>query len=523
MVRPVSGVAASAASEATAAAPPTAVAPVTFRKMRRLTPPFGAWFIAPPCLIESMRHGSSRKTRADATQHGVTRCSIQGCRRRRPPSPLRCVASWRNSNLGPRGFSVLRTGNASRRRLLKAAAAGFSLPAPLRAAAPAPLRFGTTPVFLDDQLALLNAWQTYLQSVLQRPVQFVQRGSYREIVDLLLSDGIDVAWVCGFPYVVNEARMRLVAVPLYQGQPLYRSHLVVPANDTATRTVLDLRGRVFAYSDPQSNSGYLVPRVELIRAHEAPATFFRRAFYTFAHRKVVEAVQVGLAQAGLGRRLCVGHAAVTATRGDSRRTRSLAIGRAWLSADRGAPFAGDRRDRTARRCAGRHAAKRSRPDNPASTEHRRFYAWRSAALRQHSRARSAASRRARNEAAARSQLSRQAAAGDQRGDRADRAHRHRDIGDARLWRRAQRSGSQRAQPDRRARPIAARSSRCATTCGRRSKSSARRSRCAVPDNPLQAIVVLDTAGAYSSRPIRRAFRSPPTARSLPPTAGRLRK
>jgi phosphonate transport system substrate-binding protein len=178
------------------------------------------------------------------------------------------------------------------------AASGLAIPWRVGATTPVPLRFGTTPVFLDDQLTLLAAWQAYLEATLQRPVQFVQRGSYREIVGLLLSDGIDAAWVCGFPYVVHEAQVLLVAVPVYQGKPLYRSHLVVPSADTATSTVLDLRGRVFAYSDPQSNSGYLVPRVELIRAHESPGAFFRRTFFTFGHRKVVEAVRVGLAQAG---------------------------------------------------------------------------------------------------------------------------------------------------------------------------------------------------------------------------------
>lgn len=193
---------------------------------------------------------------------------------------------------------MLRIGNASRRRLLQLAAVALSCPGTLRAAVDGPLRFGTTPVFLDDQLALLAAWQAYLGSALQRPVQFIQRGSYREISDLLLSDAIDVAWVCGFPYVVHEARLRLIAVPIYEGQPRYRSHLVVPANDPSTRSIVDLRGKVFAFSDPQSNSGCLVPRVELIRAHEAPDRFFRRSFFTFGHRKVVEAVQVGLAQAG---------------------------------------------------------------------------------------------------------------------------------------------------------------------------------------------------------------------------------
>lgn len=184
----------------------------------------------------------------------------------------------------------------NRRDLLAALTLTAALPAAPRAATP--LRFGTTPVFLDDQIALLSVWQSYLESRLQRPVVFVQRGTYREIIDLLFSDQLDVAWLCGFPYVIYPERMHLLAVPVYQGAPLYQSYLIVPAHDEATRSIGDLGSRVFAYSDPLSNSGYLVPRAELIRAGHRPEQFFRRTFFTFAHRKVVQAVQVGLANAG---------------------------------------------------------------------------------------------------------------------------------------------------------------------------------------------------------------------------------
>lgn len=131
----------------------------------------------------------------------------------------------------------------NRRRWLQAGAAGL-LSAPLHAvAAPAaatPLRFGTTPVFLDDQIALLGMWQNYLESRLQRPVSFVQRGSYREIVDLLLGDGVDLAWLCGYPFVLYAPRLALLAVPSYQGAPLYRSYLIVPEADRSTVGVADL-------------------------------------------------------------------------------------------------------------------------------------------------------------------------------------------------------------------------------------------------------------------------------------------
>ncbi len=160
------------------------------------------------------------------------------------------------------------------------------------------LSIGTTPVILDEQIGLLSRWQRYLETRLGRTVRFVQRGSYREIMDLLLGDTIDAAWICGYPFVVYEQRLQLLAVPLYQAEPLYRSYLIVPSTDQRTTQIGDLRDRIFAFSDPRSNSGYLVPRVELLHVGQEPSTFFRRSFFTFGHRKVVEAVQVGLANAG---------------------------------------------------------------------------------------------------------------------------------------------------------------------------------------------------------------------------------
>jgi phosphonate transport system substrate-binding protein len=174
--------------------------------------------------------------------------------------------------------------------------------APLAQAAdkvqPHAVRIGLTPVFLDDQAAFLDQWRDFLQRRLNRPVTFVQRGSYREIVDMLREDKLDFAWLCGAPYVRNKNRFRLVAVPLYHGEPLYRSYLIVPSSDTQTRSLLDLRHKVFAFSDPDSNSGYLYPEYLLAKQGLRPATFFAKNFYTWSHRKVVEAVATGLAQGG---------------------------------------------------------------------------------------------------------------------------------------------------------------------------------------------------------------------------------
>ncbi|MGU7773294.1 PhnD/SsuA/transferrin family substrate-binding protein [Burkholderia sp. MR1-5-21] len=190
--------------------------------------------------------------------------------------------------------------NIGRRRILRfAMSMPFLSPVRLSAGARNPsLAFGTTAVFLDNEIGLLGQWSRELENSCGTDVRFVQRNSYREIDELLAANEVDVAWVCGFPYVTNTLTMRLMAIPNYRGQPLYRSYLIVPKSDSLTTHITQLRDRVFAFSDPQSNSGYLVPVTELIRSGARPSLFFKKAFFTFAHRKVVDAVSSGLADAG---------------------------------------------------------------------------------------------------------------------------------------------------------------------------------------------------------------------------------
>jgi phosphonate transport system substrate-binding protein len=165
-------------------------------------------------------------------------------------------------------------------------------------AAESKLRVGMTPAFLHDQHNLLDEWREFMAASLKRPVEFVQRDSYRETMDLLRLEKLEFAWICDYPYLHLKQEVKLLAVPLYQGRPYYRSYLIVRSDNMKTQSITDLAGSVFAYADPYSNTGYLAPRYEIRQAGHDPKSFFRKTFFTWSHRKVVEAVASGLAQGG---------------------------------------------------------------------------------------------------------------------------------------------------------------------------------------------------------------------------------
>nr|WP_244439903.1 PhnD/SsuA/transferrin family substrate-binding protein [Mesorhizobium metallidurans] len=158
-------------------------------------------------------------------------------------------------------------------------------------------QFGLTPVFLSNDLELLGHLRTYLSSKLGGPVELVTRRTYQEITALLVSGRIHSAWICGYPYVQYKAELDLVATPVWHGKPLYQSYLIAAAGRSVDGWT-ELNGDVHAFSDPDSNSGFLVTRTLLAKNKLPPEFFFSRSFFTYGHRNVVRAVASGLAQSG---------------------------------------------------------------------------------------------------------------------------------------------------------------------------------------------------------------------------------
>lgn len=182
--------------------------------------------------------------------------------------------------------------------LLMAVGLAFASPSFAANGADTPLRVGLTPTFPHDQYQPLEQWRLYMERKLNRRVEFLRRDRYIETMDLLRLGKLDFAWICDYPYVRFKKQVRLLAVPVYKGRPTYRSYLIVPATDKTTVSLAQLKDKVFAYTDPYSNTGYLTPRFQLQETGENPAWFFRSTFFTWSHRRVIEAVATGLADGG---------------------------------------------------------------------------------------------------------------------------------------------------------------------------------------------------------------------------------
>ncbi|MFW6042565.1 MAG: phosphate/phosphite/phosphonate ABC transporter substrate-binding protein [Chloroflexota bacterium] len=136
----------------------------------------------------------------------------------------------------------------------------------------------------------------YLVERLDRPVEVEQRRTYAEVNELVRTGEVDLAFVCTSAYIAGrqDFDMQLLVAPIVQGETFYRSQLIVPTNSAAV-SIDDLRGKVFAFTDPMSFTGRVYPTYLLQQMETTPAEFFLRTFFTYSHDDAIMAVANSLA------------------------------------------------------------------------------------------------------------------------------------------------------------------------------------------------------------------------------------
>lgn len=139
----------------------------------------------------------------------------------------------------------------------------------------------------------------YLAARLSIDARFVDDIAWQERERRFEQGAIDVAWICGAPYVRRIARgdaIELLAAPVcaaprYMHRPVYFSDVMV-RRDSAYRSFGDLRGARWAYNNLGSHSGYEVVRYALA-ARGLSGDFFGDVICSGAHQRSMEMIAAG--------------------------------------------------------------------------------------------------------------------------------------------------------------------------------------------------------------------------------------
>lgn len=139
-------------------------------------------------------------------------------------------------------------------------------------------------------------FRDYLEEKLGTHVHLKQRRTYEEINTLLQNATVQMAFTCTGGYLAGRQAfgLEVLAVPVVKGKTAYQSYIITPQNNPAN-SLEELRGQVFAFTDPLSLSGRIYPVAAINTLGYTTDSFFKKTFYTESHDKSIEAVATGLA------------------------------------------------------------------------------------------------------------------------------------------------------------------------------------------------------------------------------------
>jgi len=156
----------------------------------------------------------------------------------------------------------------------------------------------------EDSRAMVRQSQAILDIVAKHTGMKVDTfvgSDYNATIEALRAGHVDVALLGPFSYVlattVAPVEAFAVTVIARTMQPSYQSIIIAP-KDGPVNSLADLKGRTFAFVDPGSTSGFMVPSAAFIKAGITPEKDFRQVMYSGGHDATIVAVGSGKVDAG---------------------------------------------------------------------------------------------------------------------------------------------------------------------------------------------------------------------------------
>lgn len=158
----------------------------------------------------------------------------------------------------------------------------------------------------QDRLNSMACYQEKAEALLGVPVRIFTPADYDGVIQGLLGGSLDMAWLGASGYA-----------KLYLSDPDVVEPVMVKTNtdgsygyysvgfaraDSGIESIEDLEGRQFAFGDPNSTSGYLIPSIEIPSTYDVTmesGDFFGEVVFVGGHEQTIVAVANGSVDAGV--------------------------------------------------------------------------------------------------------------------------------------------------------------------------------------------------------------------------------
>lgn len=162
---------------------------------------------------------------------------------------------------------------------------------------PEKLVFGFIPVEgSTDTTTRFEPLITYLEQELGLEIEANVGADYAAVILGMAADNVDVAWYGPKSYVEASERAGAEAFVIEDtlDSGIGYNGVIITRADSDIMTLEDARGRQFAFTDPNSTSGYLVPITHfLLDLEEKPEDYFKQVIFSGTHEASILSVVNG--------------------------------------------------------------------------------------------------------------------------------------------------------------------------------------------------------------------------------------
>jgi phosphonate transport system substrate-binding protein len=166
---------------------------------------------------------------------------------------------------------------------------------------------GVIPAQTEGEMkGALKKLQDVLSKKLDREVKVTSYPDYNGVVEAMNYEKIDMAYFGPLTYVIahEESGAKAIVTQLIKGEPFYYSYIITHKDskyDTLEDMIADVKNVRFAFGDPSSTSGSLIPGIELKDkgVYKSESEYdFKNVQFTGSHDATALAVQNKQVDAG---------------------------------------------------------------------------------------------------------------------------------------------------------------------------------------------------------------------------------